>query len=193
VLDTKGHVVDMQVKLRKMQKEHDTAEDCTYLLEQSCEEYCRETGHDVRILPPYHCFFNAIEMYWSVLKENACKSSLKLTKRTAGKLIELLQQHNEITAEIVINECSHVRELQEVWLERDLEVNNHNSSDCTQDKTLASVDSTKSNIGTSAGAAPVDDEANFDTIVEELLENLCVKSESSESSESSSEEGEDDE
>ena len=105
----------------------------------------------------------------------------------------LKEAYNEITAETVIDECNHVHELQEVWLERGLEVNNHNSGDCTQEKTLASVDPIKSNIGTSAGAAPVDDEANFDAMVEELLEDLCVESESSELSESLSEEGEADE
>ena len=193
-VEYKGRLVDMQVKLRQMQRERDATEGCTYLLEQSCEEHRRETGKDVRILrlPPYHCFLNAIEMYWSVLKEGARKKSLKLTKRTPSASIKLLQeQYNEITVETAINECNHARKLQEAWLERDLEVNNKDSSDCTQKRTLASIDSTENNI--SANATPIDDEADFDAMVEELLEDLRIEPEDSESSESSSEESEEDE
>ena len=193
-VEYKGRLVDMQVKLRQMQRERDATEGCTYLLEQSCEEHRRETGKDVRILrlPPYHCFLNAIEMYWSVLKEGARKKSLKLTKRTPSASIKLLQeQYNEITVETAINECNHARKLQEAWLERDLEVNNKDSSDCTQKRTLASIDSTENNI--SANATPIDDEADFDAMVEELLEDLHIEPEDSESSESSSEESEEDE
>ena len=79
-------------------------------------------------LPLYHCLLNAIEMYWTVLKEGARKKSSELTKRTPSTSIKLLQeQYNEmITVETVINQCNHVRKLQEV--------DNQNNSDCARER-----------------------------------------------------------
>lgn len=51
----------------------------------------------------------------------------------------------------------------------------------------------KSNVSASTSVAPIDDEADFNAMVGELLEDLRIESEDGESSESSSGESEDDE
>ena len=140
-------------------------------------------------LPPYHCFLNAIEKNWSVLKEGARKKGLRLTKRTVDAVIGVLhEQHDEILNDEVINMCDHVRTLQEQWLERDLEASQDGVENTDTDQGAARTDV---DIGSVNSPAQDDDDEDFDAMCEELLEDLRIEPDD-ETSDSSSDEDEDD-
>ena len=53
------------------------------------DDLARKHGHDVLRLPPYHCFFNPIELCWSIEKGWTAR------KNTTGKLPDVRKLFGE--------------------------------------------------------------------------------------------------
>ncbi|XP_054256994.1 uncharacterized protein LOC128981989 [Macrosteles quadrilineatus] len=75
-----------------------------------------DAGHDVLLLPPYHCDLNPIELVWGDIKGRLGEC---LAESMAAKKEMCMRLFSEYTPEKWKKCCEHVEKIEELYWERD--------------------------------------------------------------------------